>query len=312
MWEKKQIAVVGVGSVGGYFGGLLANAGLNVTFLARNETFEALKKFGLKIESSKKSFTINPVKVENNSVTVGPVDIVLIGVKSHQIDSVIDTIKPLIKEDTIILPLQNGIDAPLQLEKVFGDHVIGGVCRTLCRKISPATVKHDSVSIIEFGELKTEITPRVTELKSILEYAGISAIPFNDFREAQWAKMMIVCPLSGVTSVTRSTIGQIRSIPETREMLITAIEEIFRLTIRLGINLNEKMPAYVLKSIDRLPDDITTSMQRDIMDGRPSELHFQVGTVVKIAEELGVYAPLNKYLYHTLIPFELKARNEIN
>ena len=311
MWEHKKIAVVGVGGVGGYFGGLLAYRGLNVSFLARNKTFEALKQFGLTIESLKISFTINPIKVENDSKNIGPVDVVLVAVKSHQIDSIIDTIKLLLKENTIILPLQNGIETPIQLAKVFGDHVIGGVCRTLCMKISPTTIKHDSVSIIEFGELKSKITPRITELKSLLEYAGISAIAFDDFREAQWTKMMIVCPLSGVASVTRSTIGQIRSIPETREMLKLAIEEIFHITIQLGINLNENMPAFILKSIDRLPAYITTSMQRDIMDGKPSELYYQLGSVVRIAEEIGVHAPLNKYLFHSLIPFELKARHEI-
>ena len=178
-------------------------------------------------------------------------------------------------------------------------------------KISITIIKHDSVSIIEFGELKCKVSPRITELKSLLEYAGISAIVFDDFREAQWIKIMIVCPLSGVTSVTRSTIGQIRDIPETKEMLKTAIEEIFHITIQLGIDLNENIPAFILKSIDRLPEYITTSMLRDIMDGKPYELYFLLGSVVKVAKELDVYTPLNNNLFHSLIPFELKARHQI-
>ena len=312
MWENKRIAVYGVGGVGGYFGGLLAKKGLDVTFIDMKETYEALKKSGLSVTSPNGSFSINPAKVEIDPCDVGQVDLILVCVKAYQIESIIDMLEPLIKANTIILPIQNGIDIPTQLEKVYSNHVIGGVAKIFSKKTALNEVRHIADSEIEIGELHGSITPRILDLKKLLEYAGITVLAYNDFREAQWTKMMIVCPLSGVSSLTRSSVGLIRSIPETREMLKTAMEEILNLTIELGLNLNKNLPQFILKGIDQMPDDSTTSLQRDIMEGKPSELHFQVGSVVRVAEELGVYVPLNKFLYHSLIPFELKARKVID
>ena len=307
----EKIAIIGVGGIGGYFGGMLANSGLNVSFIARGETLKSLKKNGLKIESVNGNINLRYVKVTNDANTLGSQDLILICVKAHQITDIFDLIKPLIGEDTIILPLQNGIDAPSQLAREFGNHVIGGCCRILSEKIASGTIKHSGASIIEIGEINSPITNRILKTKQILESGGIKVIPYDDFRIAQWSKMMLVCSIGGITSVTRSTIGEILLISETSSLLFDSMNEINNLAKKLGINLKPNLPEIYFDGIKKLPTDTTTSLQRDIMTGKPSELHFQVGSVVKLGKELSVATPVNSYFYYSLLPLEMKARKNI-
>ncbi|MHA2362849.1 MAG: 2-dehydropantoate 2-reductase [Candidatus Hodarchaeales archaeon] len=312
MWKDKKIVIFGVGGVGGYFGGLLAEKGLDVTFIARGESANVMKSKGLRVESVNGDFVINPVQVTDNPSEIGPVSLVMVCVKAPQVNEVAQLIKPLVDDNTIILPLQNGIDAPSQLIEVYGKkNVIGGICKILSTKVGPGHIRHSGVSIIDFGEMDEPASSRVEDLKDMLTYAGIDAVVHNDFRKAQWAKMILVSALSGVTAVTRSTAGTIRSIPETREMLVRAMRETFLVAQGLGVNLPESIVDNILKNaVDYVPEDTTTSMQRDIMEGKPSELHFQVGSVVRIGEEIGVEVPVNRFLYHSLLPMELRARGK--
>ena len=309
MWENKKIAVIGVGGVGGYFGGSLANNGLNVTFIARSSSFRILKEKGLKVESVNGNFTIKPINVLNNPSESGPVDLILVCVKSYQIEETINSIKPLMGEKTVIMPLQNGVDAPNQLANAFGkEHVVGGVCRIMTSQISPGVIKHLGASVIEFGEMSGPISERVQDITKMFEYAGIKSIPYDDFRVAQWSKMMFACPISGLNALTRSTIGELRSVPETRDLLLEAIKEIHRIAIKLGINLKDNLPEITLEGIDRLSPNFTTSLALDISNGRCSELDYQVGAVSRIGKELGVETPINTFIYHCLLPLEERAR----
>lgn len=309
MWNDKKIVVIGVGGVGGYFGGRLAEKGLDVTFIARGESLNILKRHGLQVESIDGDFVINPIKVTDKPFEIGPVHLVLVCVKAPQVHEVAKLISPLVAEHTMILPLQNGVDAPSQLSKVYGvKHVLGGLCKILSFKLEPGRIRHTGVSIIELGEINDPISPRVEEIKDLLTYAGIKAIIHDDFSVALWTKMAFICAISAVSSVTRSTIGTIRSLPETREMLIQSMRETIQVAQGLGINLSVSLIETMMSWTDSIPETSTTSMQRDIMAEKPSELHFQVGSIVKIGGELGVKTPVNRFLYHSLLPMELDAR----
>ena len=311
MSKDKKIAVVGVGGVGGYFGGLLAKSGFNVTFFARGSNFKALKENGLVIESVNGNFEINPVQVSNNTSEIGQVELILLCVKSYQVEEVMSSIKPLVGEKTAILPIQNGIDAPNQLAKYFDEkNVLSGSCKIMSHQTSPGKIKHDGAGVIEFGEFKGPITSRVLEIKEILESAGIKAIPYDDVRIPLWSKMIFACPLSGLNSITRSTIGEIRSIPETRELLFKAMGEILNVAHKLGIGLKDNLPELLLGGIDGLKHNFTTSMALDIKHGKPSELHYQVGAISRIGMELGIETPINTFIYYSLLPLEIKARKK--
>ncbi|MHA1976250.1 MAG: 2-dehydropantoate 2-reductase [Candidatus Hodarchaeales archaeon] len=311
MWKDKKIVVFGVGGVGGYFGGLLAKKGLNVTFIARGESLNIMKRKGLRVESVDGDFIINPVQVTDNPSEIGPVSLVMVCVKAPQVSEVVHLLKPLIGEETIILPLQNGVDTPSQLIEIYGlKNVVGGLCKVLSFKAGSGHIRHLGVSIIEFGEMEAKISSRVKELKDMFTSAGITAITHDDFPVALWAKMALICALGGVTAVTRSSIGTIRSLPETREMLEKSMLETVHVAQKLGINLSERIVDTMMGMLDGIPEESTTSLQRDIMEGRPSELHFLVGSIAKSGEKVGISVPINRFIYHSLLPMEIKAREK--
>jgi 2-dehydropantoate 2-reductase len=311
MWKNKKIVVYGVGGVGGYFGGLLAKKGFNVTFIARGETLEIMKHKGLRVESVDGDFVIHPVQVTDNPSEVGPVSLVMVCVKAPQVNEVGQLMKPLIDEETIILPLQNGVNAPSQLIEIHGQkNVVGGLCKVLSFKEGPGHIRHLGVSMIEFGEMKAKISPRIEELKELFTSAGITAITHEDFPVALWAKMALICALGGVTAVTRSPVGTIRSLHETREMLVKSMQETVQVAQKLGVNLSERVVDAMMGGVDTIPEVSTTSLQRDIMQGIPSELDFLVGSIAKIGEEIGIDVPINRFIYHSLLPMEMKAREK--
>ncbi len=306
MWMDKKIVVYGVGGVGGYFGGLLAKKGLNVTFIARGESLDIMKRKGLRVESVDGDFVINPVQVTDNPSEVGPVSLVMVCVKAPQVNEVAHLMKPLVDEKTIILPLQNGVDAPSQLIEIYGKkNVVGGSCKVISFKAGFGHIRHLGVSIIEFGEMESKISPRVEELNKLLTSAGITAIAHDDFPVALWTKMAFMCALGGVTAVSRSPVGTIRSLPETREMVEKSMKETVQVAQKLGVNLSERIVDTMMGWLDVMPEESTTSLQRDIMEGKPSELHFLVGSIVKFGEKIGIHVPTNRFIYHSLLPMEL-------
>ena len=128
-----RIAIFGAGSVGGYFGGRLARAGEDVVFIARGEHLNAMRKSGLRVDSINGDFVVESVQATDDPATIGKVDLVLVGVKAWQVSAAAEAIRPMIGPETVVLPLQNGLEAPALLSEVFGDqHVLGGLCGLFC------------------------------------------------------------------------------------------------------------------------------------------------------------------------------------
>ncbi len=314
MWTDKKIVVYGVGGVGGYFGGRLAEKGLDVTFIARGETLKIMKLEGLKVDSIDGDFVVKPVKVTDNPHEVGIASLVIVCVKAPQVSEVAQAIIPMVDEQTIILPLQNGVDAPSILIKVHGKkNVLGGLCRLFSFKANPGHIRHVGYPpTIELGEMGEPISHRVKELKDLFTYAGINSVIHDDILDAMWIKMIFASAWMGVAAITRSPLGVIRSLPETREILVQSFTEIVNVAQKLGIKHPENLVDGMMKGIDSLPEDSTTSMQRDIMEGRPSELDFLVGAIVRIGKENNVETPVNRFIYNCLLPIELKARGDLD
>lgn len=307
-----RIAVVGTGAVGGYFGGRLAESGEDVVFIARGATLEALRSDGLRVASEEdECFVIQPAEATDEPGDVGPVDVVVLGVKAWQVPEAARGMKPLIGSATCVLPLQNGVDAPAQLADVLGaEHALGGVAKILARVDAPAQIHHMGLRpAISFGELDDSPSDRVLALKELLERAQIEADIPDSIQAAMWEKFMLICAASGVGAVTRMPMGTIRTVPETRQMLEGVIEEIRAVALARQIPVADDALGRIMKFFDSLPAGSTSSMQRDILARRPSELTAQNGAVVRLGEESGVDTPLNRFIYYSLIPAELEARD---
>lgn len=305
-----RIAVIGAGGVGGYFGGRLAKAGHDVTFIARGATLEALRADGLRVDSILGDFTLSPVNATDDPTSIGPVDAVLMAVKAWQIPEAASQIGPILGKDTMVVPLENGIDAPEVLTQVVGArHVVGGLCAIVSFVVAPGHIRHAAAEpVVMFGELDNSRSERVEHLRAAFAEAGVHVEVPPDIRRSMWTKFLFIATLSGIGALTRVPIGVWRADEEIRGIADRSLREVLQLATARGVDLGEDAIERTWQRYDGLAPDSTSSMQRDIMEGKPSELEAQLGAVVRLARESGVEVPVTGMIYHTLLPQERLAR----
>lgn len=307
-----RIAIFGTGGVGGYFGGRLAQAGEDVTFIARGDHLHAIKNTGLKVDGLPRDFVIFPAKATDNVTEVGEVDLVVVGVKAWQVPNAARAMKPLVGSNTTVLPMQNGVEAAAQLVNELGpDNVIGGLCRIVSYVVGPGHIRHAGLkpSII-IGELDNRRTDRITRIEQVFKGAGLEISIAADIQVALWTKLLFIASFSGIGAMANAPAAVIRSDPKWRGQMISAMEEIYALAHARGINLPANSIDTVMAGVDALPEDATSSMQRDIAAGKPSELESQNGAVVRMARENGVDVPTHRLIYQTLKPLDEKRMDQ--
>ena len=305
-----RIAVFGTGGVGGYFGGRVAKAGEDVTFIARGEHLRAIKAGGLKVDSQSGDFVIFPAKATDDVTEAGQVELVLVGVKAWQVPEAARAMKPLVGPGTTVLPLQNGVDAASQLVDELGArNVIGGLCRIVSFVVEPGHIRHAGFTpSIVIGELDNRRSDRIARIEQVFKNAGLEITVAPDIQVALWTKFLFIASFSGVGAVANAPAGVVRSDPKWRKQILTAMKEIYLLAHARGIDLPADSIDNVMAAVDALPEEATSSMQRDIAAGKPSELESQNGAVVRMARESGVDVPTHASIYETLGPLEERAR----
>jgi len=295
--------------VGGYFGGRLARAGLDVTFVARGEHLVALKQNGLSVKSILGDFHLSQVKVCPSIAEIGPVDLVLVCTKAWQIRDIRNDLRLIVHPKTVVLPLENGVLAADELaEAIDRSNIVGGLCRIISKIEAPGVINHLGVTpTIVFGELDKSRTQRLGLIKETLDRAGIKAHISDDIEADVWRKFISIC-VSGLLAVTRTTYGELRELKETRRMMIELLTEVYQLSQRMGIKVEPDFVDRTVSFIDTFPYDSTSSLTRDVWEGKPSEIEYQNGTVVRLGERYGVETPINRFVYYSILPMELKAR----
>ena len=306
---EMKIAIIGTGGVGGYFGGKLARAGHDVTFLARGEHLRAIQKNGLTIKSIKGDFKVAPVKATDSIKTIGSVDLIIIAIKAWQIKDIIRDLREITDRGTVVLPLQNGVSAADELkEQLKQENIIGGLCRIISKIESPGIINHSGIEpTLIFGELNNSITERIHKVKAVFDNADIKARISEDIIADLWKKFIPIC-VSGLLALTGTTYGELRELFETRQLMIELLNEIYRLSQKIGIRIEPDFVDAAVSFIDSFPYDSTSSLTRDVWEGRPSEIEYQNGTVVKLAEKYKVETPINRFIYNCILPMEIKAR----
>jgi 2-dehydropantoate 2-reductase len=305
-----RIAVIGAGAVGGYFGGRLALSGNEVTFLVRGKTLQALRGAPLRVKSIKGNFEVR-VSATDDPAEIDAADVVLVGVKAWQLSEAAEAIGRMPDRSSIVVPLQNGMEAPADLTAVLGPgRVAGGLCRIVAEAIGPGEIDHYwAEPSIAFGELEPlQNRERLEELRDAFTSAGVRCDIPRDIAAAMWEKFLFITPWGSLGAVTRLTIGRLRSAPETRLRLLAALEEVSEIARAKGKAFRVGAVAKTLAVLDGLPAETTSSMQRDIMAGRPSELEAQTGAVVRFGQKTGVATPVHNAIYAELAPLECKAR----
>jgi 2-dehydropantoate 2-reductase len=308
-----RIAIFGTGGAGGYFGAHLALVGDDVTFIARGNHLETIKTKGLHVETSKANINIQNAKVTDDPSSVGVVDVILLGVKTWQVTEAARALQPMVGAETVVVPLQNGVEAPMQLVSVLGEeHVLGGLCATISWIESPGHIRSiGETHFIKFGRLDNRQCEPVDRLRSAFERAGVNVEVPPDINAALWKKFLFVVSFGGVGAVTREPIGVLRTMSGTRTMLQESMQEIFAVARARNISLPDDIVDKSMALLDSLPEDGTTSLQRDITAGKPSELESWNGAVVRIGCEVHVKTPLNTFIYERLLPLEQRARGQL-
>ncbi len=259
-------------------------------------------------------FTLSKVAATDRPADIGPVDIVFVTVKTWQLADAMRTMAPLVGPETVVVPLLNGVEAPTILSQSLGDsHTVIGLAKIIARLTGPAHIHHlGAMPYIALGEPDNRRSRRVERLIAILSDSGIATDIPRDIHVALWSKFLFVVSWGGVGAVTRAPIGVLRSVPQTREMIMAAMEEIYRLALSLDIGLSENIVASTMSFIDSLPPEGTASLQRDIAAGLPSELDSWNGAVVRLGRKASVATPVNSFIYRCLLPLEKRAVGELN
>ena len=307
-----RVAVFGTGGAGGYFGAQLALSGESVAFIARGDHLRAIKANGLRLETPSGE-TIIRAEATDNPAETGNVDAVLVGVKAWQVTDATNAMRPLVGPGTVVVPLQNGVEAASELTAVFASNTLGGMCGTLSFIAGPGHIRSvGGQNFIKFGELDNKPTERVERLRQCFAHAKVSVeVPAN-IAKALWDKFLMVTSFGGVGSITRAPIGVTHAVAETRRLLEQCLQESLAVAKARNIPMADTAVADTMKFYDALPANGTTSLQRDIADGKQSELDYWNGAVVRLGREVAVPTPTNQFIYDCLLPLELRARGKIN
>jgi 2-dehydropantoate 2-reductase len=297
MLRAMKIAMMGSGGVGGFFGGRLAKAGCDVTFVARGAHLEALRANGLTIENEPQgNIHIPQVKVTADPASIGPVDLVILSVKLWDTDDAARAIAPIVGPKTAVLSLQNGVIKDDILRRHFGaGRVMGGVCYVATHISRPGVIHQTgTMQRVIVGEHDGRTSERARALHEALAASGVKAELSADVRRAIWEKYVFLVGLSASTTSMRKSLGPIRSNPRTRAFLHDLMREVVAVGRAHGVALPENFADDRLAFADSLPADMTSSMHHDLDRGNPLEVDWLSGGVVQRGEAVGVPAPANR------------------
>lgn len=297
-----KIAVMGSGGVGGYFGGLLARAGNEVYFIARGAHLQAMRARGLRVEALDGPFTIAPAHATDAPAAVGPVDVVMLCVKTYGLDEAIEQMRPLVGPRATVLTLQNGVEAPDQVAAAYGPQVVlpGIVYCEVAVKEPGVIFQGAPVRRIIFGEPDGTPTPRARALADACAAAGLDTTLSENILGALWSKFCFICAMSGVTTLARRPLGPILADEEGRALMRATMEEARAVGLAKGVRFEADPVESGLANGDRFPYGAKSSMLRDLERGGRLEVEALNGAVVRLGRALGVATPANQVVYAAL------------
>lgn len=306
-----KIAIMGTGGVGGYYGGLLAQAGHEVTFIARGAHLSALREKGLQVRSVFGDFRVSPVSATDQPAQAGPVELVIFATKTYHTDDAAHLIKPMVGPDTMVVSFQNGVDASDRIGQIVGmKHLLGGATWLSAAIEEPGVIgQYSQFRRIAVGELDGKITPRAETLREVFQSTGATVELVPNIEQILWTKFVFISAISALGGLTRVTMGEYRDIPEARAVLTEAIREVVAVAQAKEVALAPDIVSSTLQFIDGSAANIKPSMQRDLEAGRMSELESLVGLVVRLGAKSGAATPVMNLAYAVLKPGEVKARS---
>jgi 2-dehydropantoate 2-reductase len=299
-----HIAVVGAGAVGGYYGARLARSGERVTLIARAAHLRAIRERGLLVWSPLGDHVVR-VEAESDPARVGPVDLVILAVKTYSNPQVLPGLPALCGPETALLTLQNGVGSADELAAAVGPHrVLAGTTYVATAVIAPGIVQqtgvHRRVILGEaFGERRV-VSPRVERIVAMLRHADVQAEGVADGRVPVWEKLIYLSTFAAFTGVSRKPAGAIWSDEEGRAAFVAVAAEVAAVARAEGVAIAEDVLPRMVAYLDELPPDTRSSLLLDLLQGKPTEIEALQGEVVRRGRALGVPTPGMTALYAAL------------
>ena len=306
-----RFLVVGAGSTGGYFGGRLAEAGRDVTFLVRPARAERLRQTGLQIVSPHGDATFSPKLVTADTVT-GPFDVVLLTVKAFSLAAALDDLAPAIGPETMILPVLNGMKHVDMLKVRFGaTALVGCVCKIATTLDDKGRIHQlTKLQDIAYGEMSGASSARIQRLDAEMQGAGFDARLSTTIAREMWEKWVMLATLGGVTCLMRGNIGEIARAAGGRDFSLAFLNEVASVVTAVGEAPSEGFLAATRDMITQTESSQTSSMYRDLQNGHPVEVEQIIGDLLARAGQARIATPLLAAAYTHLSVYQdrLKAR----
>lgn len=304
---KTRIAVMGAGAVGGYFGARLAASGLEVAFIARGRHLEAMRRDGLKVKSIQGDLLIRS-QFASDPAEVGPVDLILFCVKSHDTDEAAAKLAPLVGSETIILSLQNGVDNPDKIARLWGEgRTLAGVVYIGAQVLTPGTIEHAAAGRITLGKLDGGAGEGTKSVHQLLTAAQIPCTISTEIRKVMWGKLVWNAPFCAISCLTRTTVAEILGSDSLRKLAVDCMEEVKEAARCQRIDLGPSIVAETL-SLSQGLGNFKPSMLQDLEAGKPLEYEAFNGVVAQTLRAAGKEAPINHIFYATLKFLDKKIR----
>jgi 2-dehydropantoate 2-reductase len=300
-----RIAIVGTGGVGGGYGAALAQAGADVTFIARGAHLAAMQDKGLKLESERGDIHLMPTQATDDPASVGPVDIVLFCTKLWDVENAGTAIKPMVGADTAVIPLQNGVDASERLAPILGaSAVMGGVANISATIASPGIIRQTGTVLrMVFGELDGRRSPRAEAFAALCAKAGIDGVLSTAILTELWMKFILLASNASIMALTRLPIGKLRDDPDIASLFPAAYGEVATVGRAAGVAIPADAVERTLNFNRNAPPQLMASMAVDLLRGNRIELPWLSGKVVELGRKHGVATPLHAFMYAILKPY---------
>jgi 2-dehydropantoate 2-reductase len=304
---QTRIGILGLGGVGGYFGGLLAKTyaksdTIEIVFIARGETQKNIKANGLKILSDAGEMTVFPNIVSNNPEEIGKLDYLICATKTYDIESSLASVKSCISAGTIILPLYNGVDAPERIQNLFPENIVLQGCVYIVSMIvSPGVIRKIGFYEKLFFGSKTAPDSKLKELQSIFEKAAIESYLVKNIEETVWEKFIFISALASATSYLNQNIGAILNNPNHKAVYVSLLNEITAVAAAKGLVMPTDIVELTIVKLEKSPHEATSSMHRDLLAGRNTEVVSLTEYVVKEGLKFGIATPTYQKVLDVLL-----------
>jgi len=301
-----KFATVATGGIGGYLAVRLAQAGEDVATLARGAHLDAIRAQGLTLETADGTTTVQPRIATDDPAAIGPVDAVIFAVKAKDVETAAQSCLPLLGKETVVIPFLNGVETVERLASVLPlENIANGTAKISTTVAGPGLIRQvGSFAGFTFAERDSSQSPRLEAVRAAFERAGLAAPVVDDIDVALWQKFCLFAAMSGITAAARCTIDDIRNNPHLNRLCQDAIHETAALGRALGVALPADTESRIWQGVGELPGAMRASTAIDLEAGRPLEVDWISGAVVRLSETAGIDSPIHRTLNAVLQPWK--------